>query len=615
MPARVRFRALMLLLCAVLSAPIWGAVTRLQAQDGALDGLPLASAFTLEYPLRLRPAKIVQKFVKPKPNKTPHEGVDLYAVDGAAVRSGAAGKVKKVVLAEDGRGWGAYVRVVTVHNGIKYKVTYANLQQIDVARGDNVTVNTRLGRAAGDYIKLIVQVSEGGMSGFKVGKVLNPKPILNFDGLRLRPVDNSLRVRAEPNTDAAIIGRVNQWDILRTPERAYQALAKAGRANKWLKVTLENGGIGYVAAQYIKVVSAYDPVEGIAGVPIRGMNLDLNQQLGRPPAAPLAQLGWVRINYNVSFNPQNGTHGNTDLAAAYQRYYPMIKQYAESGNKVILVLTHQFYGEGRGYQWEQMNTSQWQQLTAQYAQMAGEVAAQYADEKLVYAYQIWNEQDTLPQNARAAVPMPPADYAHLMTQSILAIRLRDARAKIISGGHITGDVSGVSYARAFLQQMPANVRPDGMAFHPYGVGPAGSPFNFFGVIDDSIKVWSSVLPDTPLWITEWGVLDRQGDDSLAGAVAQHADGFMQVIERRYPGMIAAAVWYAWADGMDNGYGMVNAHNQPKHPLYTSFLGMSDTLPLPIPALQSPFLPPVQPSTAPDALPLLPLPDLPISPDL
>jgi hypothetical protein len=175
-------------------------------------------------------------------------------------------------------------------------------------------------------------------------------------------------------------------------------------------------------------------------------------------------------------------------------------------------------------------------------------------------------------------------YANLLTQSILSIRLNDPRARIITGGHISGNVLGTGYATSVLNLMPSDVRPNGIAFHPYGVGPEGSPFNIFGIIDDSIKAWSGVMPNTPMWITEWGVLDYANDEGIVQAVTDHASGFMQVIEQKFPGMIATAAWYAWAEGMDNGYGLVNDQNQPRQPLYDSFLGNvgAPGMPLPLP---------------------------------
>ncbi|MBC8100946.1 MAG: M23 family metallopeptidase, partial [Armatimonadetes bacterium] len=186
MPALRRFSPLLLLLCLFLfSAP-----ARAQADE---------PPFMLHYPTDARPAQITQKFVKPAPGKTAHEGIDLHAPNGAHVLAAAAGEVKKVVTAEDGKGWGAYIIIKTVHNGIKYKVTYANLRDISVSVGDSVTVGQRLARSAGATIKLVVQASEGGLSGFQVKNVVSPKPLLTLDGLRLRPTDNNLRLRAAPN--------------------------------------------------------------------------------------------------------------------------------------------------------------------------------------------------------------------------------------------------------------------------------------------------------------------------------------------------------------------------------------------------------------------------------
>jgi hypothetical protein len=79
------------------------------------------------------------------------------------------------------------------------------------------------------------------------------------------------------------------------------------------------------------------------------------------------------------------------------------------------------------------------------------------------------------------------------------------------------------------------------------------------------------MPGVPLWITEWGVLDHQGNDALAGQVRDHALGFLNTLNGSFNGAVAAAVWYAWADSMDNGYGLVNAANQPKEPLYSAYL--------------------------------------------
>jgi hypothetical protein len=47
--------------------------------------------------------------------------------------------------------------------------------------------------------------------------------------------------------------------------------------------------------------------------------------------------------------------------------------------------------------------------------------------------------------------------------------------------------------------------------------------------------------------------------------------FLSFLKSKYRSRIAAAIWYAWADGMHNGYGLVRANDQPKQPLYDRFL--------------------------------------------
>jgi hypothetical protein len=529
--------------------------------------------FRVIYPSAARPARITRKFIKPGPNRTPNEGADIYAPLGTAVIAGAPGVVRIVVPENDSLNMGAYVRIRTIHQGVRYNVTYAGLQNIQVTEGQRVEIGDVIGQSAGfnDSMKLVIQASQGGLNlnGFRLRNILNPRKVLHLPGIRVQPTEYNLRLRAAPNTGAAILGQVNPWDLLPVRSDHYIALVRAGKQNAWIPVRRPGVGPAFVAAWYVQVVSKNDPGLEL-GAPAAGMNLDLNFQYGTPPAAPLSELGYVRLGYNVSYNPANGTYGNTDLNTAYARYQPAIRRYSDAGIRVIVVLTHQFYGEGQGYNWDQMSRSQWQNLSAQFAAMAGQVASQYAGQRAIYAYQIWNEQDSAP-GARAAVPVPSAEYALMLAQAITAIRSADPNAVVITGGHISGPDAGPVYARAVLAALPAGIMPDGIAIHPYGRGPAGSPFNVFGTIDESILKWSRVMPGRPLWITEWGVLDRQNEPGIAAQVAEHATGFLNVIETKYRGAVAAAVWYAWADGMDNGYGLVNRQNQPKEPLYSSYL--------------------------------------------
>lgn len=537
----------------------------------APDGLrltALTTPFRVVYPSSARPARIVRRFVTPGGSTPAYEGVNLYAPAGTRITAGAAGTVMRITYGH--RYWGNFVLIRTQIDGVNYRVIYGNMAGFDVQVGQQVTVGQGLGASAG-HLRLIVLVSKGGLSGFRVANVADPRPLLRLPGIRVQPTDQNLRVRAAPSTESAILGFVNPWDLLASPELHYDVLLKVGRQNQWVAVRRPDGVIGYVAAWYTVAISQRDAGVLRPPVPLNGLNLDLNSLHGTPEPAPLRGVGFVRINYNLSYNPTNGTHGNLDLNAAYQRYYPIIRRYADNGNKVILIFTHQLYGEGQGYVWEQMSPAQWQDLTGKFSYYAQQVAAQYRG--LVYAYQIWNEQDTA-SGSYSAVHVPATHYANMLTSSIITIRSTDPAALVITGGHIGGTHAGVNYARATLAAMPGAVRPDGIAFHAYGLGPAGSPFSHFGTIDAAVRAWAQVLPGKTLWITEFGVLDRQGDDSIAPQVTQYAHDFINILNTRFPNAVAAAVWYAYADGMDNGYGLVRRDGTHREPLYSSFLNLT-----------------------------------------
>lgn len=533
--------------------------------------------FVLEWPSPTRPARIVRPFSSPTDtNPDTHEGIDISTFPGAVITVSAAGTVTKVTPTGDSLNYGAYVQVTTPLEGKTYITTYARLANIAVNINQAVKIGDKLGTAAGETLKLVVQTPTSGLSGFNLPYIADPTPMIYWQGIRVRPNVGILRVRSLPGMHGDIVGTVTSSDLLESDEMHGRTLAKLGVENKWLRINQPGVENAYCAAWYLDGCGLYDPAGAISGINIPGMNLDINHHLGAPDAAPLKNLGWVRLLFNVSLNPNYPEgdprrYGNQDVDFAYNRYLPHIQRYVAAGNKVILIFTHQTFGEGRGdlgYFWPTMSSDQWKDLSNRLGAMAKQIAAKFAGKNLVYAYQIWNEQDTLPQDARAAVPIPAADYAYMLTQCIQAIRSADSKAKIITGGHITGKVE---YAKQTLAAMPSTVRPDGIAFHPYGRGPVGNRFSIFGTISDAVEQYGRIMPGNPLWITEWGVLGWQHDESIAGQVSQYATGFLNVLKTECPGKVACACWYAWADSMDDGYGLVNTNSQPKSPLYETYL--------------------------------------------
>jgi putative glycosyl hydrolase len=338
-----------------------------------------------------------------------------------------------------------------------------------------------------------------------------------------------------------------------------------GQNEQWINVRAPAGQSGYAAAWFLEAISP-DVIDALR---LPGVNLDIMHPLGKPDAARLGNVSWVRFLYNVSYNPSNNTYGNTDLNATFRLYKPHIERYARAGYKVMLVFTHQTYGEGAGFNWNQMNSDRWRALTTKFVEMVRTIASQYANQNLVGAYQIWNEMDAQP-GAGSSVPMPAGNYAFMLSESIRVIRAVDTKVKIITGGHIGGPGNGANYARQTIAALPTNLRPDGIASHPYGRGATpGPPYAPFGSIDDEVRAFAQIMPNKPIWITEWGVLDRPNDSPTT--IAAYASTFLSYLKSRYPTQVQTAIWYAWAQGMHNGYGLVGTDDKPRQPLYDRVL--------------------------------------------
>jgi hypothetical protein len=522
----------------------------------------LFNRFTLEWPSDGRPARILRGFGEVAENNRKNEGLEIYAPRGVDIQAGAAGSVATVVRQPTAQGYGQYVQIATTLAGQNYLVTYTDLQNIAVNMGQTIKVGDVIGQSGADRIKLIVQAPGKGQSGYALPDVIDPLPLIYWQDIRLRSTENRLRIRQRAGTEFDVLAQVNTTENLETLEPHGRTLQKVGQENEWIKLRTPAGIEGFGAAWFLEAVGQDDA----PSANITGLNLDILHPLGKPDPARLKGAGWVRFAYNVSMG-----RGSTDLDAAYNLYQPHIRRYAEAGIKVLLVLTHQTFGEGAGYNWKEMDTARWRDLTGKYADVVRRIAQRFAGRNQVAAYQIWNEQDTPPDLAFAAVPMPANDYGYLLGEAIRAIRSVDQSVKIITGGHVNGPKQARQYAQKAFSVMPDGIRPDGVAFHPYGRKAPNSdtPYGPFGTIEGAMAEYVRALPDAPVWISEWGVLDHPNDP--VDRVTQYATDFLSFLRSKYRSRVAAAIWYAWADGMHNGYGLVSANDQPKQPLYDRFL--------------------------------------------
>jgi hypothetical protein len=531
-------------------------------------GAHIDDRFVLDFPVSLGGARIVGAFNTDMGEGKKLEGVFISAPRGTQVKAGVGGVVATVIRQQTALGYGEYVQISTNFKGQAYLVTYAGLQNISAQPGQNVASGAAIGQSGGDMIRLVVQTPGRGLSGYQLPDVIDPTPLIYWEGLRLRSASGGVRIREKPGTQFNVLATAFPTDYLEPMEQHGRTLLKIGQQDQWTLVRTPGGIEAYAAAWLLTTMDLDEVLEIFPGVNPVGINLDLTHPLGKPAASRLGRMGWVRLPYSVSYNPDNNTYGNQDLDAAYRRYQPLLRQYASAGYKVMLVLTHQTYGEGAGYVWPQMTDNNWREFAVRFGQVVGRVARQYAGQNLVHAYQIWNEMDA-PEGAAASVTFSPQVYAAILGESIRAIRAVDRNIFIITGGHTSGPGNGPNYARATLASLPSGVLPDGIASHPYGRGPNASIYAPFGSIDDEIRGYAAVMPERPIWITEWGVLDRPGDNPAD--IARYAVDFITYLRTRYSGRVATAIWYAWAQGMHNGYGLVGADDQPRQPLHDQFL--------------------------------------------
>lgn len=520
--------------------------------------------FILEWGSDYRPMSVAKKHLYNNP------GMEIATAAGARIFAMAAGTVIRQWSAnshDDALKIGTYVQLATTYRNRDYILTYAGIDQITVPIGAQVPVGHTLGRAKGDRLRIYMQNLPVGSRPDHLNNQMAPEPHLYIQGLRVRPTVDGLRVRSLPNTrDGQILGQINSWDTLEVLMGHDRVLEKVTRENEWIKLKLADGREGYSSSLYLEALTWAETQSVFPGVNLTGINLDIRHPLGKPAPNQLGQLGWLRFNYNVSDN-----RGSEDIQAAYNRFAPLMEAYVRAGYKIIFTTSHQTYGEGKNefWPWSDMNDEKWHRLSDRFADMMTQISRQWARSGLVSAWQVWNEQDA-PIGASASAPMHAHNYAYMLSKVVPAIRANDPRVKVLTGGHTAGPQRGSLYAKQSINVLKSEARPDGVAFHPYGRGLKLSvPYAIFGTIDDSIEAYSSVIKGKPLWITEWGVLDRNNDSPAD--VNRYAMEMLNYVHRQYTNRVAAMIWYAWADTMHNGYGLVDRNNQPKNPLTQSFL--------------------------------------------
>ncbi|MBZ0309468.1 MAG: glycoside hydrolase family 5 protein, partial [Anaerolineae bacterium] len=293
-----------------------------------------------------------------------------------------------------------------------------------------------------------------------------------------------------------------------------------------------------------------------------GVNLQPKHGHGWPEVHPdLTRAGWVRFPFLAS------PYHYASLEEAFVFYDPVIRAYNHLGVKVLLVLTHETYGEGRS--WPTMTSADWEAFIPDYVEVVERIAAHYGDG--VAGYEIWNEGNAQP-NDPAAVHIPPKLYARLLDSASKTIRAAAPEAKIILGGLLIG--SEADYIRQVRAALHGRLPVDAIGVHPYAFGAPNdtTPFSPLGDVDEIIKGLNEAAPGMPLWLTEVGAI---GDNQPGqwSAAARYLRSLYQHVERAFTGRVPVVIWYGWSDAMHpelHTNGLVTRGGQPKSPLFETF---------------------------------------------
>jgi hypothetical protein len=277
----------------------------------------------------------------------------------------------------------------------------------------------------------------------------------------------------------------------------------------------------------------------------------------------LSGISWVRWVFWASrlrLSPED---------AYQQRYRKLIQTYANAGIKSLIIL-HQDTEWGNA-PWE---NGGWEQYAEIFAHACGRVATVCAEFGDHVAYQIFNEQDSGPDN-HSAIGFAAEHYALVLDKAQAAIRRAHPAGTIIFGGLNTGPDNAIRYARDVHTRLGGRLPVDALAIHPYGRYVKLALFNYasIGKLSDSLDRFKKAFPNLPVWITEIGV----ASDTPIGPehyqdIATYMGEIVDEVANRYASTVPVLIWFAWTDLMRNS-GILTADNQPKPHIFDAFQNM------------------------------------------
>ena len=300
-----------------------------------------------------------------------------------------------------------------------------------------------------------------------------------------------------------------------------------------------------------------------AGATEFGMNINPDLRSHELDVERLGGLGWVRWVFWAS-------RLNLSPEEAYQRHYrSLIQTYAARGTRSLIIL-HQDTEWGNA-PWQ---NGGWEQYAETFAKACGRVARACVEFGDKVAYQIFNEQDSGPDN-QSAIGIAAENYALVLDKAQAAIRAAHPGAVVVIGGLNTGPDNAVRYVKAIQARLGGRLPVDALAVHPYGRYVNKILFNYgsIGKLADSLNRFRSAFPDRPLWITEVGVANNTpiGPEHYAD-IGIYMREVVNEVADNFAGYVPVLIWFGWNDLMRNA-GILTADNLPKDHVFEAFLHM------------------------------------------
>jgi murein DD-endopeptidase MepM/ murein hydrolase activator NlpD/uncharacterized protein YgiM (DUF1202 family) len=258
-------------------------------------GVEAPAAFKLNWPVDSRR---VNQFFGENPDSYKgfglpgHEGLDLFAPDGANIYAAAEGDVYQAGFPKN-HPYGRHIRIKHQIGGKTVHTIYGHLSEILISEGQHVAAGLLIGRAdntgnsRGSHLHLTVKIEGETTKGYPAG-IVDPWPYLK-DSPAVEPEPSvgplppasgvevfttiEVNLRSGPNTESRVIAGLPAGERLQVLGVADEVRLKIGQQGQWLQVLTASGQAGFAAAWFLQDTGQVFPPSDLILYPFDQLNL------------------------------------------------------------------------------------------------------------------------------------------------------------------------------------------------------------------------------------------------------------------------------------------------------------------------------------------------------